>query len=109
MNLTNVQQLTIDQVKNLIDINAEILLFDMRLENEYDSAHIPGAIHLTELNFLEEMEHITDDTKIIFYCYRGNASKVPTLDLMARGFKNVYSMEGGIMAWAKANYELVSC
>ncbi|MFC6277058.1 rhodanese-like domain-containing protein [Psittacicella hinzii] len=106
--LQQVKTISIQEVTKLLDENANICLFDMRTEDEYIAAHIPGAVHLTAENFHEEAEHFDENTMIIFYCYRGNASKVQALDLMAQGVENVYSMDGGITAWAKEGYQLVT-
>ncbi|RIY32088.1 rhodanese-like domain-containing protein [Psittacicella gerlachiana] len=106
--LADVKTINIEELQQLLEHNPNVVLFDMRLEQEYDAAHIPEAIHLTQENFNEEAKYFNDKTVIILQCYRGNASKALALDLMRQGVKEVYSLDGGITAWAKAGCELVT-
>ncbi|RIY31056.1 hypothetical protein CKF54_07920 [Psittacicella hinzii] len=108
LKLSDVKTISCEELLELLNTNDDVVLFDMRTEEEYDAAHIDGAVHLTEENFHEEAQHFTDNTVIILQCYRGNASKVLGLDLMNQGAENIYSLDGGITRWAKLGYPLVT-
>lgn len=97
MNINEIPTVSVEQALELMESGENVVMFDMRLEAEYDAAHAPDAVHFTPENFQEEAKHFAPDTKILCMCYRGNASKVLTRDLVEMGF-DAYSVDGGITA-----------
>ncbi|MBF0252739.1 MAG: rhodanese-like domain-containing protein [Candidatus Omnitrophica bacterium] len=74
-------------------------IVDVRPSTDYDTAHIPGAVNipLRELGYrLYELKK-TDD--IITYCQLGLQSKIAAQVLANAGFKDVYNLTGGFIAW----------
>ena len=99
----------------VIDLRAQVPPFPYG----YDSGHIAGAINVPVLspagiNF-DALDTWMESTygqsllnsKIIVYCVAGAASPVVAAYLSDGGFKKVYSMEGGILAWVAAEYPIV--
>jgi rhodanese-related sulfurtransferase/rubrerythrin len=74
-------------------------LLDVRQPTEYESGHIPGAklIPLPDLGHREA--EIDTDKPIIVYCAIGGRSRVAAQMLVAKGFKEVINLTGGIKAW----------
>lgn len=94
-------QQAIAQGKNLVVI-------DVRTEEEFTAGHLPNAINISYLayDFWDRMEQLDPDTHYYVYCRSGRRS-VRTCTLMKNGgFKNVYNLDGGLNAW-KAALELV--
>jgi rhodanese-related sulfurtransferase len=86
-----------DRIKDKADDN--YLIVDIRDDESYDEAHIPGAINIP-LNELGYRLFSLDKTKdIIVYCFTGVTSEVACRILINAGFKDVYNMTGGIRAW----------
>ena len=86
----------------------EIILLDVRTEEEYEAEHIamPGVelknIPKDELeNRLGELDK---SKKIIVYCRTGADSRTAGDMLVLNGFKNVYNMLGGIEEWKKIGF-----
>lgn len=89
-------------VKLRMEQGDDLVLIDVREPFEYEIARIEGArlIPLTELVMrLSELERFKDK-EIVVYCHKGGRSLMAAQILLARGFKNVKSMYGGIDAWA---------
>ena len=81
------------------DKGGEYILLDVRQPEEYEVAHIPGAI-LTPLGELEVRHgELARGKKIIVYCRSGKRSMAGAILLSGLGFKYVYNMEGGILGW----------
>ncbi len=77
----------------------EYCLLDVRQPVEYEQSHIPGArlIPLAELQ--SNLNKIQPDRMTIVYCRSGNRSRSGVGILEGAGFKDIYNMEGGILAY----------
>jgi rhodanese-related sulfurtransferase/rubrerythrin len=81
------------------DKKGEFLLLDVRQPEEYEDGHIPGAM-LIPLGELEaRQEELERDKKIITYCRSGHRSMAAAIALCGLGFKDVHTLEGGILNW----------
>lgn len=101
--------------------NNEINLIDVRVENEFNAAHLNGAIlipvkklgatepYFTEAVFLEEVEknEVKTDKPVIVYCLSGSRSKTASQYLAKNGY-TVYNLQGGLQTWIDARYSVVS-
>lgn len=100
------QQISQEEAKNRMDTE-EVLILDVREQNEYDSGHIPGAVLLpvgtidkdTAAQVIPEK-----DTTVLVYCRSGNRSKTASSTLAELGYTNIYEF-GGINTWP---YEIES-
>lgn len=100
------QQISQEEAKNRMDTE-EVLILDVREQNEYDSGHIPGAVLLpvgtidkdTAAQVIPEKE-----TTVLVYCRSGNRSKIASSTLAELGYTNIYEF-GGINTWP---YEIES-
>ena len=95
-------------------LNAGTILIDIREPAEFARGHIPGAIliprGLLEFEIMPALHGrgATDPAEcdIILYCGTGGRSALAAYSLDAMGFRNVQSMDGGIVAWAEAKLPL---
>ena len=94
-------------------LNSETLLIDIREPAEFQRGHLPGAIHAPRGLLEFEIHRLVDqlrpdqniaheDQPIILYCGTGGRSALAAKTLEELGYKNVLSMDGGIVAWAQA-------
>lgn len=89
-----------EEAKEMMD-NQEVLILDVREQDEYDSGHIPDAVLLPVGSITEESaaEIIPDkDTIVLVYCRSGNRSKTAAKTLAELGYTNIYEF-GGITTW----------
>lgn len=95
-------EIAVKEVKAKIESGENILLLDVRTENEFSGSlgHLNEAIliPLAELQSrLEEMEE-HQEKEIIVYCRSGNRSRRGTAILRDEGL-NAVNMTGGMLAW----------
>jgi rhodanese-related sulfurtransferase len=74
-------------------------LIDVRTPDEWALAGIEGATLMTE-TLAEEMMRWSKDSHIVFFCHFGQRSLDAATYFAGHGFKNMYSMKGGIDAWS---------
>ncbi|MGO5097086.1 rhodanese-like domain-containing protein [Agathobaculum sp. LCP25S3_E8] len=94
------QQITQEEAKEMIDTQ-EVIILDVREQDEYDSGHIPGAVLLPVGTIDEDTAAAVipeKDTSVLIYCRSGNRSKTASSTLADLGYTNVYEF-GGINSW----------
>lgn len=76
-------------------------LLDVRLHEEYEDEHLPGAtlIPLNELMENQRINELDADKPTIVYCRSGGRSRAASQWLTEQGFKEVYDISGHIVDW----------
>ena len=101
--LKTVPALTIKEARERKDA----VLIDVRRPDEFngDLGHIEGAQFFTLETDLEgALQRLPKDKTYIFVCRSGGRSGRATEMAVAAGFKSVFNMEGGMLAWNAADY-----
>ena len=104
-----IKECTVSEAKQFL--TPEILLIDIREVAEFQRGYIPGAVLSPrgllefEIHGLVERTATNDevapqDREIVLYCGTGGRSALAAETLTNMGYKNVQSMDGGIVAWA---------
>ena len=94
------QQISHEEAKEMMDTQ-DVIILDVREQDEYDSGHIPGAVLLPVGTIDEETaaEVIPEkDSTVLVYCRSGNRSKTASSALAGLGYTNIYEF-GGINTW----------
>lgn len=108
---SNVKLSNIDaqQFKTAIENNDAITLIDVRTEDEYNAGHIDGAlnININGSSFADEIAKLDKNKPVYVYCLSGGRSSNAANYMSQQGFKEIYNMQGGIMAWNNAKFETV--
>jgi len=102
---SRVKETTVDEVKQKLDSGEKFLLVDVREESEFAKDHIPGAIHLGKGIIERDVEARVPDlnTPMVLYCGGGFRSAMAADNLQKMGYRNVFSMDGGIRVWREKN------
>ena len=89
-----------EEAKRIMRENDGYIILDVRREDEFNQAHIPGAICVPNETILNEMPKELPDKEqmILVYCRSGNRSKQAAQKLADMGYKNIIEF-GGIMTW----------
>jgi rhodanese-related sulfurtransferase len=106
----HVKELTVDDVKAMLDRGARFHLVDVREESEWARDHLPGAVHLGKGIIERDVEQRFPDpaAEIILYCGGGFRSALAAENLQRMGYTNVLSMDGGIRGWRDKGYPLTN-
>ena len=95
------QQITQEAAKEMMDTQQEVVILDVREQDEYDSGHIPDAVLLPvgTIDADTAAEVIPEkDSAVLVYCRSGNRSKTASSALADLGYTNIYEF-GGISTW----------
>jgi monothiol glutaredoxin len=95
-----VKQITVRDLKRVLDDNPRVHLFDVRTEEERAIAQIPRARLMTPV-VREEAMKLPKDTPLYFHCHHGGRSNSLAEAFLAAGFTSVSNVHGGIDAWAR--------
>ncbi len=88
-----------EAAKTRLDENPDIILLDVRTQEEYDGGHIPGAVCFPNEDILPELPLPFDkDAEILVYCHSGRRSAEAAEKLSGMGYANVADF-GGIQDW----------
>ena len=103
-----VREISIDEVKGLLDRGASFHLIDVREESEWAKGHLPHAFHLGKGIIERDIETAVDDpgAPIVLYCGGGFRSALAADNLQKMGYVNVMSMDGGWRDWTDAGYPI---
>ena len=93
--------ITVTEVKDAMSESDEILLLDVRTPEEYSEGHLPKATNIDFLSddFQQKVGDLPRDEPVYLYCRSGNRSAKAANLLQEMGFKEIYDMEGGYLAW----------
>ena len=87
----------------------QILLLDVREENEFAREHIAGARLMPLSNFCAQLEStpLPHDKPLVLCCAAGNRSQSAMRKLAAAGYTNLAHIDGGLAAWKAGGLPLV--
>ncbi|HEX8703829.1 MAG TPA: rhodanese-like domain-containing protein, partial [Myxococcaceae bacterium] len=100
-----IREVTVEEVKRLLDARASVKLIDVRESDEHTAGRLPGALHIPrgylELRIEEKAQR---DEEIIVYCAGGTRSALAVRTLKEMGYVQVASLAGGFNRWSDAAY-----
>lgn len=92
-------EITVGAFLELKQLNKPYELFDIRELYELEVVNI-GAKHFPMADVLENLERIPSNYPVIFFCKSGQrAGALVALLREMYGFKNVFSLQGGILEY----------
>jgi rhodanese-related sulfurtransferase len=98
-------RIDVHEAKAMIDAG-DVQLIDSREPYEHHEGHVPGSLNIPHMATLPRGKDLATDRPILFICKSGQRSAVAAEFAAALGLKDLYNVEGGIQAWAKAGYEV---
>ncbi|MFN2492685.1 MAG: rhodanese-like domain-containing protein [Pyrinomonadaceae bacterium] len=106
LNLATVPQITVDALHDLLHEKSDLQIVDVRRPAEYQSGHVPRAVHLP-------LSHLTRTTSTVtlepskptaVICAGGYRSSAATSILERQGFSDLLNVTGGTTAWMNSGY-----
>jgi len=106
--VAKVPQITVDELKELIETRPDLQIIDVRRPAEYSSGHAPRAITAPLAQLRESLPklNLKPDTQTAIICAGGYRSSAGTSILQRTGFTNLLNVTGGTKAWIEAGYEV---
>ncbi len=106
----NIKEISPKTLKNKLDQQEQFKLIDIREESEWQTGHIPSAIHLCKGIIERDIEKLISDvnTEIVVYCSGGFRCALVAETLQKMGYKNVSSLETGSTGWQQAGFSMES-
>lgn len=106
MSAPKVNTISVEAFKKIWDDQINVALVDVRELDEWNQVHIPGAIHIPKDDIHDRIEvKIPERNRPIYlHCLGGVRSLYAADTLVKLGYEQVFSIDGGITAWAEAGY-----
>lgn len=77
-----------------------VVIVDVREENEWASAHIPGATLMPLSRFNPAAVPVDSSKRLVFHCQSGMRCGMAAARMVEAGFDGeINRMEGGLMGW----------
>lgn len=95
------KEITVQELKAKMDAKEDFQFIDVREPHEVEIASI-GAELIPMGDILSQVDKISRDKPVIIHCRSGARSGTIVQALEAQhGFKNLYNLKGGILAWSR--------
>lgn len=93
------KEITVSELKQLIDNKADFQLIDVREEHEFDEANINGQL-IPMGEVMDRVDEISKTKQVVVHCRSGKRSATVINALESQhGFTNLYNLKGGILAY----------
>lgn len=100
--MSDIPEIDVHEAKRRVEGGA--LFLDVREEEEFEAAHIPGSQLLPLSEFMKRFEaELPKDRDIVVHCRSGKRSAQATEFLNERGY-NAVNVGGGMLAWQEAEF-----
>lgn len=95
------KEVTVQELKEMMDKNAEFQLIDVREPHEYEICNLGGEL-IPQGEIPQAVSRISKDKQVILQCRSGarSGNMVQWLE-KNHGFTNLYNLKGGILAWSR--------
>lgn len=95
------KEVTVQELKKLIDSGANFQLIDVREPHEFDICNLNGEL-IPQGDIPSSVDKISKDKQVVIHCRSGarSGNMVQWLE-QNHGYTNLYNLKGGILAWAR--------
>lgn len=94
-NLTDIKEIEIEEIENLVKNDS--FLLDVREDYEFEAGHIKGAVNIPLRNLIAQLNLIPKNKNVYVYCRSGHRSLDAVGFLNDLGIKNAYNIKGGFI------------
>jgi rhodanese-related sulfurtransferase len=106
-----VAKIDVNSAQEYVAQHENAVILDVRTPAEYDMSHITGAMNVNVQNddFATMVAGLDKDKTYLVHCTRNPAdgrSARALVTLQELGFRNLYNLEGGYIAWKEAELPL---
>lgn len=98
--MSEVKEITVQQLKEWQDNGKDFQLIDVREPHEYEFVNL-GAELIPLAEVLDKKDTIKSDKEVVVHCRSGSRSANAIMLLQDFGYKNIYNLKGGILAYSQ--------
>ncbi len=98
-------QITVHSLHHVLEKYSNHMVLDVRNKQEWRAGHIEKAEHLPLPELINRGFNNNLEQHISVICMSGYRSNIAASILKQRGYKNVYSVIGGMSTWKAAGYK----
>lgn len=102
--MNSIPQITPQELRQRLETGEDLVLIDVREDDEVAFGMIPGAQHIPMGLIPQHSEEIPSDTEVIFICRSGARSQRVCEYLQQFGFKAT-NLSGGMIEWNESAEE----
>lgn len=100
--------LSVHQLRDKMDQEEEIIILDTRGQDEWDSGHIKGALHIYVGHLEQRLAEVPKDKPVAVICNVGHRAGLGASILLRAGYPNVYNVLGSVKAWIAAGFPITN-
>jgi hydroxyacylglutathione hydrolase len=98
--------LSVHDLKDMLDRIEKPVVLDTRGQEEWESGHIEGAMHIYVGHLEKRLSEVPRDRTIATVCRTGHRAGLAASILLRTGYQNVHNVPGSMMAWKAAGYPI---
>jgi adenylyltransferase/sulfurtransferase len=98
--MIGIPEITPREVKKMMDENQPFVLIDVREPHEFQICRIPGSTLIPLGEVAKRVHELDSAGEIVVHCRSGQRSARAVEFLMKAGFRKIYNLKGGILAWS---------
>ena len=100
--------LSVHELKAMLDRGEDLLVLDTRGQDEWDSGHIAGSLHIY-VGYLEQrLGDVPKGRPIAVICNVGHRAGLGASILLQAGYPKVYNVLGSVRAWVAAGFPVTT-
>ena len=100
-----IQEVSVDELAERLAAGATV--FDVRGPDEYDEAHVPGAVPIPLGTVPDRVADFPTDGEVLVICKSGGRS-MRACEFLAANGRTAVNVAGGTMAWIAAGFDVAS-
>ncbi len=98
--MQNVPEISVQELQEWMRSKEPYQIVDVREAHEIRAANI-GGLYIPLADILKRYKEINPNTRTVLICRGGNRSAIATQHLRAIGYRKVFNLRGGILAYAQ--------
>ena len=83
-----------------LEAGTPLVVLDVRDPGSFAGGRVPGAVRLDNHSAAHIIATADKTVKTVVCCYHGHSSQGAAQFLAEQGFRDIYSLDGGVTMWA---------
>ena len=90
-----------EELQKMIAAGEDLMLIDVRTEEEVAEGRIANTdnLDIRDPEFVDNIANYDREKTYVMICRSGGRSAQACMHMMDLGFKKIYNLEGGMLAW----------